>query len=415
MTNSPDIDALVAAGVVRPLGWKPNPYDKDGEWWYAASPLGFVYEVYLHRSGKWRVQLRIDLAPSFPDADTLSDGIKLAEADHATRIISALDPALLNEIKAAREDERRMDWLVSQHVEVPARLRLRCPLRCTARQRRGGRRIPHHPSRADRRRSYHRGFQMTETHETFPTRALRLAEAYIQEYEWDDTDTGHHVPTEAERMLMLDMINGLFGDDAFLAALSRHPLRPVGGGEAVAWRYRYVRQTGADPHWIVRQSPIAASPLTEQWAGVEVQPLYTLPPPPADETTWIERSRSNAAKYAEGEDRFFAAIPTPPPAEAPEGEAVAWRGKYWVEEKWKYFDQPFDGFDPEKYTLEPLFAAAASPVITEEMIDRACEEADWIVKPSTDPVEDKRITANYRAAMCSILTAALSPSGESGE
>jgi len=61
--------------------------------------------------------------------------------------------------------------------------------------------------------------------------ALRRAEAYANEYEFD-SDEGSHTPNDLERLLMLDMLNGLFCDEAFVAALS-----PIGGeAEPVAWR-----------------------------------------------------------------------------------------------------------------------------------------------------------------------------------
>ena len=53
--------------------------------------------------------------------------------------------------------------------------------------------------------------------------AINFAEAYVAGYEFDDGDGGFHTPTEAERLIMLDMINGLFSDDGFVAALTRSP------------------------------------------------------------------------------------------------------------------------------------------------------------------------------------------------
>lgn len=53
--------------------------------------------------------------------------------------------------------------------------------------------------------------------------AINFAEAYVAGYEFDDGDGGFHTPTEAERLVMLDMINGLFSEDGFVAALTRSP------------------------------------------------------------------------------------------------------------------------------------------------------------------------------------------------
>jgi hypothetical protein len=59
-----------------------------------------------------------------------------------------------------------------------------------------------------------------------------------------------------------------------------------------------------------------------------------------------------------------------------QAEVVGWRGRYRSEEKWKYFDHPFDGFDPDKYQLEPLYASppavAAGGVTDTERLAREC-------------------------------------------
>lgn len=66
------------------------------------------------------------------------------------------------------------------------------------------------------------------------------------------------------------------------AALTR-PLSPradpTGAGEAVAWRWRFVRAAGPG-HWTVRQTPIASHiyKAGASLSGVEVQPLFTHPP-----------------------------------------------------------------------------------------------------------------------------------------
>lgn len=51
-------------------------------------------------------------------------------------------------------------------------------------------------------------------------KAMEIAETYIEEYEFDDGETGYHVPTDVERMLMLDMVAGLFSEADFTAALT---------------------------------------------------------------------------------------------------------------------------------------------------------------------------------------------------
>lgn len=50
-------------------------------------------------------------------------------------------------------------------------------------------------------------------------KALHRAEAFANEYEFD-SDEGCHTPSDLERMLMLDMLNGLFDDDPFVAILT---------------------------------------------------------------------------------------------------------------------------------------------------------------------------------------------------
>src|SRR5262249_21931854 len=53
----------------------------------------------------------------------------------------------------------------------------------------------------------------------FGERLMRAAADYLADYEFDDGENGHHVPTEEERLLMLDAINGVFGDDTFSGIL----------------------------------------------------------------------------------------------------------------------------------------------------------------------------------------------------
>ena len=51
--------------------------------------------------------------------------------------------------------------------------------------------------------------------------ALKAAEAYIEEYEFDDCDGGYHSPSEVERNIMVDMVNGLLSEDQFVACLRK--------------------------------------------------------------------------------------------------------------------------------------------------------------------------------------------------
>ena len=53
-------------------------------------------------------------------------------------------------------------------------------------------------------------------------KALERAEKFAADYEFD-SDEGFHVPSDLERMLMLDMLNGLFDDEEFIAALDATP------------------------------------------------------------------------------------------------------------------------------------------------------------------------------------------------
>ena len=49
----------------------------------------------------------------------------------------------------------------------------------------------------------------------------RFVDDYIECYELDD-DEEHHEPTEHERHLIADAINGLIADDDFLALVAEH-------------------------------------------------------------------------------------------------------------------------------------------------------------------------------------------------
>jgi hypothetical protein len=60
--------------------------------------------------------------------------------------------------------------------------------------------------------------------------ALKIAEAYIGEYEFDDGEHVFHSPSETERLVMIDMVNGLFSEDDFIKALaSRTPNTEMAG------------------------------------------------------------------------------------------------------------------------------------------------------------------------------------------
>lgn len=58
--------------------------------------------------------------------------------------------------------------------------------------------------------------------------ALSRAEAFASEYEFE-SDEGCHILSDLERLLMLDMLNGLFDDEAFVAALSAQASTSVAG------------------------------------------------------------------------------------------------------------------------------------------------------------------------------------------
>jgi hypothetical protein len=53
----------------------------------------------------------------------------------------------------------------------------------------------------------------------FGARLLAVAERFMAEYEFDDGESVYHVPTDEERLYLLDAINGVFGDDEFSAIL----------------------------------------------------------------------------------------------------------------------------------------------------------------------------------------------------
>ncbi len=67
-----------------------------------------------------------------------------------------------------------------------------------------------------------------------------------------------------------------------------------------------------------------------------------------------------------------------PPIKAGEAVPVAWRGKYRAEAAWKYFTHAFDGFDPDKYQLEPLYASPQPEAygVRAGIVEAAAEVAD---------------------------------------
>lgn len=74
---------------------------------------------------------------------------------------------------------------------------------------------------------------------------LAAAEAYIADYVYDYDGATDHEPTEFERDMLSDMVNGLFGDDAFAALLSHAagatspPAQAAGNSDFERWAKRW--------------------------------------------------------------------------------------------------------------------------------------------------------------------------------
>lgn len=112
-----------------------------------------------------------------------------------------------------------------------------------------------------------------------------------------------------------------------------------------------------------------------------------------------------------------------------QAEVVAWR--------WRYDDPSYPGrtlgwfYGPVEpppdaigrawsgWKCEPLASPSGVKAgVTEEMVTRGCEEADWLVDPAawkSDPIEAERITSAYRSGMRAILSAALGGDEGMGE
>jgi hypothetical protein len=53
-----------------------------------------------------------------------------------------------------------------------------------------------------------------------------VIKAFVADYEWDAGEDGYHVPTDKDRILIEDCINGLIADDKFMAAIAKvYPVR----------------------------------------------------------------------------------------------------------------------------------------------------------------------------------------------
>ena len=141
-------------------------------------------------------------------------------------------------------------------------------------------------SRTQSPAEWHKRLRMTR-------KALERAEKFAADYEFD-SDEGFHVPSDLERMLMLDMLNGLFDDEEFIAALDATPPAPERSKEEVGVKVREaVRQ------YLDQQSAAHADGHLEH--GSYFSTLDNLPD-------------------------FVAS--TLEPASLHKGEAVAWEG-YW--------------------------------------------------------------------------------------
>lgn len=105
----------------------------------------------------------------------------------------------------------------------------------------------------------------------FGARLLAAAERFMAEYEFDDGETAYHVPTEEERLYLLDAINGVFGDEEFSGILQT--LTPVSDPKPAVWE-------GAQGAF-TKDAAVAA-----KWRdsfGVTVTPFYVSPPSPKPE------------------------------------------------------------------------------------------------------------------------------------
>ncbi|MFA7291841.1 MAG: hypothetical protein WC023_06290 [Rhodocyclaceae bacterium] len=85
-----------------------------------------------------------------------------------------------------------------------------------------------------------------------------------------------------------------------LALLRAWNRRPAANGEAVAWRYRIQLEGGEWGNWSVSQSTAWSKPFPAE-EQIEVQPLYTAPPP-AVPAGWTEDDIAHACMMAEVPD-----------------------------------------------------------------------------------------------------------------
>lgn len=69
---------------------------------------------------------------------------------------------------------------------------------------------------------------------------------YIRDYEWTDGESGFHIPTETERLLIEDAIAGLHADERFVAAWDawRALCRSTAMDDVIAERLRQVSAKG---------------------------------------------------------------------------------------------------------------------------------------------------------------------------
>jgi len=74
------------------------------------------------------------------------------------------------------------------------------------------------------------------------------------------------------------------------------------GTTPVAWRWRYVRESGPDK-WTVRQSPVAPFSGSAEFSAIEVEPLYLAPS--------LARKASSADRLVEALEQIIAEMQYP--------------------------------------------------------------------------------------------------------
>jgi hypothetical protein len=110
--------------AVKALEWKPARYDKDGRWFHA-DPIGLTYSVFLHRSGKWRAQVKAEPSAWLGDHDTCELAQAACQADYERRILSALSSAPAPSVEELRGALEWIRTIADANFEQDTKLRHR--------------------------------------------------------------------------------------------------------------------------------------------------------------------------------------------------------------------------------------------------------------------------------------------------